>query len=114
VTRIVFLTLYLGLVSGKQPLALQADAAVKSIRIVVDGAAVATLTAPPWRAEIDFGSALRPREVVAVALDGNGEEIARTSQLVNVPRPSAEADIVLAREKGRVMRATVIGRQLVQ
>jgi hypothetical protein len=41
VSQIVFLTLYLGLVSSVQPVALKADAEVKSIRIVLDGATVA-------------------------------------------------------------------------
>ena len=40
-SQIVFLTLYLGLVSSVQPVALKADAEVKSIRIVLDGATVA-------------------------------------------------------------------------
>lgn len=112
---IVFLTLYLGLISGKQPVALQADAAVKSIRIVVDGANVATMNAAPWRTEVDFGAALLPHEIVAIALDGNGAEIARASQLVNVPRSPAEIDVVLTRNaEGVPTRAKLVGRHLGQ
>src|SRR5207244_12935392 len=106
---IVFLTLYLGLVSGKQPLALKVDANVKSVRIVIDGTPLATLIEPPWRAEIDFGPALLPHEVDAVGLDAGGKEIARALQFVNVPRPSAEAEIVVDRNAdGRPARAKVV------
>jgi hypothetical protein len=112
---IVFLTLYLGLVSGKQPLALKVDANVKSVRIVIDGTALATLTEPPWRAEIDFGPALLPHELDAVGLDAGGKEIARATQFVNVPRPSAEAEIVVDRNAdGRPARAKVVVRHLAQ
>lgn len=114
-SQVVFLTLYLGLISGKQPVALQADAAVKSIRIVIDGASAATMTAPPWRTEVDFGPALLPHEIVAVALDAGGKEIARAMQFVNVPRPSAEAEIVVDRNAdGRPARAKVVVRHLAQ
>jgi hypothetical protein len=112
---IVFLTLYLGLVSGRQPVALQADAGVKSIRILIDGAVAATLTQPPFRGEIDFGPELLPREVVAVALDSDGREIARASQFVNVPRPPAEIEIVVERNaEGRPLRAKLVARHLAQ
>ena len=112
---IVFLTLYLGLVSGKQRLELQAAAAVKSIRVVIDGATLATISAPPWRAEIDFGPELQPHEIVAVALNGNGDEIARARQYANVPRPPAEIDVVLDRDaEGRPARARLVARHVGQ
>src|SRR4051794_32109950 len=112
---IVFLSLYLGLVSGKQPIALQADADVKSIRIVIDGATVATMTTSPWRGDVDFGPELQPHEIVAVALNANGGEVARASQFVNVPRPNAEIDVVLTRNAAGVpTRAKLIGRHLGQ
>jgi hypothetical protein len=115
VSQLVFLTLFLGLVSGKQPLALKADANVKSVRIVIDGTPMATLTEPPWRAEIDFGPALLPHEVDAVGLDAGGKEIARATQFVNVPRPQAEAEIVVDRNaEGRPARAQVVVRHLGQ
>ena len=112
-TQLVFLTLYLGLVSGKQPLALKADANVKSVRIVIDGTTLGTLTEPPWRAEIDFGPALLPHEVDAVGFDAGGKEIARATQFVNVPRPEAEAEIVLDRNaEERPVRAKLVIRHL--
>jgi len=111
---IVFLTLYLGLVSHVQPLALKADPEVKAIRVFLDGRTVATL-APPWQSEIDFGQALLPHEVVAVGLDAGGREIARAAQFVNVPRPQAEIQIVLDRNAdGRPLRAKLLARHLGQ
>jgi hypothetical protein len=113
VSQLVFLTLYLGVVSGIQPMALKADAEVKSIRIVVDGKTIATMTAPPWRADIDFGPALLPHEVVAVGLDASGHEIARAAQFANVPRPFAETEIVVDRNaEGRPLRARLVVRHI--
>jgi len=48
--QIVFLSLFLGLVSGKGLIDLHVDDAIKSVRVVVDGREVTTLTQPPWHA----------------------------------------------------------------
>jgi hypothetical protein len=110
---IVFLTLYLGLVSGRQPLALRADPAVKSIRIVVDGTTLATMTAPPWRVDLNFGPLLLPHEIVAVGFDADGIEVARVTQFANLPRRMAEMDVVLTRDaKGRPARAAIVARHV--
>jgi hypothetical protein len=53
------------------------------------------LQAPPWRTTIDFGAGLAPQELVAVGLDAGGREVGRASQVINLPRPVAEAEIVL-------------------
>lgn len=94
-SQIVFLTLYLGLIAGRQPVELQVGTDVKSVRILVDGHESAVLKAPPWRAIVDFGPAFAPRGVVAVAYDRDGDEVGRTSQTINLPRPSAELTIGL-------------------
>ncbi len=91
--HIVFLTLYLGLVSGRQPVELRVEPAVALMRMTLDGRPVATLTSPPWRATVDFGSGLVPEELVAVGYDKDGNEVARATQAINIPRPIAEADI---------------------
>ncbi len=93
--QIVFLTLYLGLISGRQPVELQVGPAVKSVRILVDGRESAVLKTAPWRAIVDLGSGFEPRGLVAVGYDRDGDEIARTSQTINLPRPSAELTIGL-------------------
>lgn len=91
---IAFLTLLLGLTTGAIPIEVTVDGPVAAVEYVLDGAAVARVEAPPWSATLDFG-ALQPRELVARALDKDGNEIARTSQWLNVPRPPAEVEIVL-------------------
>jgi len=93
--HIVFLTLYLGLVTGRQPIELQADPVVASLRIFVDGTPAATLTTPPWKTIVDFGRRIEPQEVVAVGFDKSGVEVGRASQAINLPRPVAEAEVLL-------------------
>jgi hypothetical protein len=98
---LAFITLFLGLVAGPQPLKLQVNDAVKSVKVVLDGETVATLRGAPWQTVIDFGPELKPRRLTAIAYDAKGEELSRESQLVNVARPSAEVGIALARaDKG--------------
>ncbi len=93
--RIVFLSLFLGLISGLQAVSLEVDPAVKSVRISLSGRLVATLTQPPWDAVIDFGPRIEPTELTAVGYDSHGDEIARATQIVNLPRPVAEIEIVV-------------------
>lgn len=91
---IAFLTLLLGLTTGAIPIQVTVDGPVAAVEYVLDGATVARTEAPPWSATIDFGK-LEPHELVARALDEKGNEIARASQWLNVPRPPAEVEIVL-------------------
>jgi hypothetical protein len=92
---IVFLTLFLGLASGKQPLVLEVAGPVSSVRVLLGGREIAAMTRPPWSTIIDLGADLTPRELTAIAFDAKGEEIARASQVINLPRPTAEFDIVI-------------------
>ena len=98
--QIVFLSLFLGIVAGRNPIGLQVSGAVKSVRIYVGDREAAVLTQPPWRATIDLGTELTPRELTAVGFDAKGDEIARATQVLNLPRPVAEFDIVV--DHGRV------------
>ena len=93
-SRLIFISLFLGVVSGKQGVELQADREIRSIRISLGATEVARLTKPPWTVEIDLGSEMVPRELVATGYDDAGNEIARTSQVLNVPRPAADVQIV--------------------
>ena len=95
--HIAFITVFLGLVSGKQGVELRTDPIIASIRITLAGKEIARVTQPPWRTEIDLGQELVPRELQAVGYDGSGKEIGRTSQVLNLPRDSAEVDIDLLR-----------------
>jgi hypothetical protein len=93
--QIIFLTLYLGLIGGPQPVEVQVGPNVKSVRILVDGRESAVLKTSPWKATVDFGVAFEPHELVAIALDRDGDEIGRASQLINLPRPAAELTMSL-------------------
>lgn len=105
--QIIFLTVYLGLIAGRQPIELQASADVKLMRILVDGAKVVTLGAPPWKTIVDLGPAPLPREIAAVGFDDKGNEIARATQLINIPRPRAEVEIAVQHDK-----VTLTGRHV--
>jgi len=110
---IAFLTLYLGLIAGRQPFELRVDPAVKRVNLYVDGNKVETIAAPPWRASVDLGDAIQPHEIVAQALDRNGHEIARASQLLNLPRATAELEIVLDHDaKGMPRHAALTGHHI--
>lgn len=93
--QIAFLTLFLGLTAGKQPVALAVRGPVHAVELMLDGAAVVRLGGPPWRTRLDFGSALEPHELVARALDDKGQEVGRARQILNLPRPPAEVEILL-------------------
>jgi hypothetical protein len=94
-SQIIFVSLFLGLIAGPHPIDLQAVAAVKSVRVFLAGREVATLTQPPWHALIDFGPELDPRSIEAVGYDEKGNEVGRAAQIINLPRPLAEIEIVL-------------------
>ncbi len=89
-TQLVFLTLFLGLISGPQRIDLQPGPAVKSIRILLDGKQVAALQKAPWSAMVDFGPSIVPGDLVAIGYDARGDEVARTFQTLNLPRPLAD------------------------
>jgi hypothetical protein len=103
--QIVFLTLYLGLTSGLQAFDLQVGRDVVSVRVFVDGRESAVVNAPPWRTLIDLGPAFEPREVIAVAYDRDGDEVGRTAQLINLPRPAAEVNIELQKDQDGISAA---------
>jgi len=94
-SQVVFLSLFLGLMAGPHLVELQVASGVHTVRILLENRPVAVLQQPPWRATIDFGSSILPSELVAVGYDEGGNEIARATQLINVPRPVAEFNITL-------------------
>jgi hypothetical protein len=107
--QLIFLTFFLGLTTGTGTVTLQADPAIASIRLEIDGRKVATIDHAPWSAEIDFGPELIPRNLVAIGYDPRGIEIARTSQVVNLPRAIAEVDILVKNQNGRPARVQLVG-----
>ncbi|HXH39759.1 MAG TPA: hypothetical protein VNN08_14110 [Thermoanaerobaculia bacterium] len=108
--QVVFLSLFLGLITGVQSVDLQVDEAVKSVGIVLGGREVARMEKAPWSVKVDFGSALIPNELTAIAYDADGKEVARTSQLINLSRPPAEMEIVIRSEGRRPVEAQLYGR----
>ena len=108
--QVVFLSLILGLVTGIQSVTVQVDAAVKSVRIELGGREVARMDKAPWSAKVDFGSALTPNELTAIAYGADGKEVARTSQVINLSRPPAEMEIVIRSEGGQPVEAELFGR----
>ncbi len=108
--QVVFLSLFLGLITGTQSVVLQVDGAVKSVRIELRGREMARIDKAPWSAKVDFGTALTPGQLTAIAYDGKGKEIARTSQIINLSRPAAELDIVITREGKKPVQAELVGR----
>lgn len=106
--QIAFVTLFLGLTLGAYPVELAVEGPVASVELLLDGAAAGRIPAPaamekdaPWKGQIDFGSDLLPHELVARGLDELGQEVARTRQWVNLPRPAAEVGIVLEGPAGK-------------
>jgi hypothetical protein len=94
VPQIIFLSLFLGLVSGPQMIELQVDAGIRSVRVEVDGRAIGVLEQTPWQEMMDLGDGLQPRRLVAIGLDEKGQEIARTTQILNIPRAIAEVELL--------------------
>lgn len=103
--ELVLVTRLLGLVNGEYPITIYVDPKVASVDLLRDGEKVTTVRGAPWQTVINFGQELVPQELTAVAYDASGKEIGRDTQLVNLPRPSAEAEIDLRRE-GEGIRAT--------
>lgn len=92
---VAFASLFLGLVAGAQPVELVVGEGVATVELLLDGAPAAEVAGPPWRVEVDFGPGPVPHELVAVARDPEGREIGRARQWINLPRPPAEANVLL-------------------
>jgi hypothetical protein len=97
--QIVFLTLYLGLIGGQNPVRVQVGTEVTSVRFLLDGRDLGVLKSAPWTFIVDFGPPFEPHELVAVAYGRDGYEAGRVSQLINLPRPAAELSIDLQSDK---------------
>jgi hypothetical protein len=105
--QLVFLTAFLGLTLGTQPVRLDVKGDIKAVELRLDGREIATLHAP-WQTKIDFGTALLPHRLVAIGRDADGTEIARAEQKINLSRPNAEAAILFESDaKGQVRRARI-------
>src|SRR4051794_3619845 len=92
---IAFLTLFFGLITGPYPVELTVSGPAASVEIEVDGRPAGALPRSPWKGTINFGSSLLPHQVVARALDAQGQELGRAEEWVNLAHPPSKAEIVL-------------------
>jgi hypothetical protein len=93
--QIAFVTLFLGLTLGAYQVEVAVEGPVAAVELALDGTVVGRIDGPPWTGQLDFGKTLAPHELVARALDANGQEVARARQWVNLPRPVAEVEVLL-------------------
>ncbi|MEJ2581710.1 MAG: hypothetical protein P8127_08765 [Acidobacteriota bacterium] len=91
---VTFVSLFLWLMTGDQPVRVAVDPTVASVEIFLDGQSVGVATDPEWQVTVDFGQRLRPHELVAIARDDSGREVDREIQVINLPRPEAEVELV--------------------
>ncbi len=96
---IAFASLFLGLVVGLQPVTVIVGASVAAVEFELDGEPAGRVEGKPWSLEIDLGKELEPHELIARAFDAKGQEIARARQWLNLPRPPAEVEILLERDR---------------
>jgi hypothetical protein len=103
---IEFLTLFVGLVIGVRDVEVAVPGSVARVELRLNDRVVAEIDGPPWVTRIDFGHDLLPARFDAVAFDGNGSELGKARQWLNLPGLVAEADIVPIRDsQGRVTAA---------
>jgi len=110
VNQLIFLTAFLGLTLGTQPLRLDVKGDIAAVELVLDGHSVATLHAAPWQSQVDFGASLLPHRLVAIGRDAKGTELIRAEQKVNLPRANAEAALVLDGQRVRIHWSSVDGK----
>lgn len=98
---IAFASLILGLVVGVVPIQFVVQEPVSRVEVTLDGAPVGKLTHKPWSIQLDLGKELAPHEVVARAFAADGRLVGEVRQSLNLPRPLAEARIVLGADNGK-------------
>ncbi len=97
---IEFITLLLGaLVAEPTQIRLQVHRDVVAVDLRLDGRSLGTLREAPWELEVDFGEELLPHRLEAVAFAGNGKEIGRARQWVNLAPKGSGVAIVLDRDR---------------
>src|SRR5436190_4156915 len=97
-TEIAFLTLFLGLAAGNQNVVVDVRGPAARVEIWLDATRVAELDHAPWQASVALGTDVKPHRLEARALDAKGVVIAHAMQVLNLPRPAAETQILLERD----------------
>lgn len=112
-TSIAFTSLFLGLVMGVHPVGVALEGPAATVSIELDGRRVGRVEKSPWSLDVDLGRELAPHELIARALDPAGREVARARQWLNVPRPPAEATLLLEHDsEGRAIAARLTWQSL--
>ena len=89
-----FVSFFVGLVFGIQPVELSVSGAVARVEIRLNATTVAEIHGEPWQTSIDLGPRLRPAVLEAIAFDSKGHTLDHDVQWLNVPRPRAEATLM--------------------
>lgn len=122
--QLVFVTVFLGLIAGRQPVELLAPADAARVELRLDGQTVATLTRPPWKTSVDFGEALLPHRLEAIALDASGVVLGSVVQKVNAATEAKELQLAIEDKRARIIwshldaakpeaiRATIDGKRV--
>ena len=97
-----FVTLFLGLVLGVQPVVVLAGDDVVAVELLLDGRPIGRAAGPSWSLPCDFGDQVEPHLLEAVAYGDDGGELSRARQWLNLPRPAAEARVVVEPGDGGV------------
>ena len=109
-------TLLLGLLVGPRMVEVAAAPQVVSVVFEVDGERVVGLRPQDGRGAglVDFGPALMPHRLTAVAYDEAGREIGRDDEWINLPRPEIDAQLVLHGDPWAPERASLIWEHLAE
>ena len=110
---LTFVTLLLGLATGLRSIEVAVGSGIASVEMLLDDRPVGVLSAPPWKVDVDLGTEPVPHALVAIGRDGSGAEVARVRQMVNMPRPPAEASLVLLPGSGGLGRRARLAWQSV-
>ncbi len=92
---ISFLSVFLPLLTGPQPVELAVADSVARVEIRLDGEQVAELSEPPWIVSCDLGEALLPHRLEAVAFDGDGSELDRAERWLNLTERVASVSLAI-------------------
>jgi hypothetical protein len=112
-TSIAFTSLFLGLVLGVHPVGVAIEGPAVAVVFELDGKSIGRVEKKPWSLDVDLGRELRPHELIARALDPAGREVARARQWLNVPRPPAEASLLVeTNARGRAVATRLTWQSL--
>jgi len=95
-----FVTLFLSLTRGVQPVEFMVTGPVVRVELRLDGNPAAEINGPPWKAAVNLGAAFAPHELAATAFDTAGHRLGSISQFINLPRPRADLEVLVERDSG--------------